>query len=371
MNFLATTTFGLEAVLRKEIKSLGLWYEAVGDGYVEFTGDEEAMSTANLWLRTADKVFLELAVFEAKSFEELFEGVFALSWSNYLEQDSAFPVAVKSYKSQLSSTPACQSIVKKAVVKKLQATYQIEEFAETGAAVEIHVWIRNNEVRVLLNTSGMGLHKRGYRPEAGEAPLKETLAAGIIYLSEWEPSKALYDPFCGSGTLLIEAAMIANQIAPGLKRTFAFEQWSWPNLDLLKKVRAEALTRKKSPPLLIFGSDKDDTVLALAKQAAATMGLDTISFSVQDILLESEFKIPVSEFTLISNPPYGLRMGEEKEVETIYRKLGALYEEHMKSNWHILTAFAAIEKVFGKQAKRRKLYNGGVQCYLYSFTEKN
>lgn len=377
MKFLATTTFGLEAVLRKELKSLSLWYEAVGDGYVSFSGEETAMCVSNIWLRTADKVFLELASFPARSFEELFEGVFALPWSDFIAEENAFPVMVKSYKSQLSSTPACQSIVKKAIVKKLQTKYQQDVFPEDAATVEIHVWVRNDEVKVLLNTSGVGLHKRGYRPEAGDAPLKETLAAGLVYLSGWKGDTPLYDPFCGTGTILIEAAMIANNIAPGLQRSFAFESWPWSNVSLIESVRAEAQAKQLAASVALYGSDSDASVLELARQSTSRAKVNNINFEELNILSGPDpfqLRTANSELTIITNPPYGLRLGDSQEVGAIYRQLSQYSHQYTQTSWHILTAFPDLERTFGKQAKRRKLYNGGIQCYLYSYaleTDKN
>ncbi|MBI4836023.1 MAG: class I SAM-dependent RNA methyltransferase [Candidatus Abawacabacteria bacterium] len=365
MRFLATCTFGLESVLKKEIKNLGLWYEEVGDGYVAFSGEEQAMSIANLWLRTADRVFLELATFPAHTFEELFQGVFALPWSQYIALENSFPVLAKSRKSQLSSTPSCQSITKKAIVKKLQEHYQIEQFMESGAEVGIHVWLLDDQAKVLLNTSGAALHKRGYRDTQVAAPLKETLAAGLVYLSDWDQHQALYDPFCGSGTILIEAAMLAKNIAPGLLRTFAFEQWSWPNKTLLVQARAEAQNKKSDKSIHIRGSDYDPEAIAAAKHSASLANVPEITFEVADIL-NSEFRIQNSEL-ILTNPPYGHRLGDEYEVREIYHKLEKVYRDCMQARWHIFTAYPDIERDFKKQAKRRKLYNGGIQCYLYSF----
>lgn len=377
MRYIATCTFGLETILRKEIKSAGLWYEEVGDGYVAFSGDESAMVTSNLWLRTANKVFLELVSFPAQSFEELFEGVFAVPWTNYLQTDTAFPVLVKSYKSQLSSTPACQSIVKKAIVKKLQEQHQIDEFSERAEKVEIHIWLRNDEVKVLLNTSGEGLHKRGYRESHLVAPLKETLAAGLVYLSEWKGDVALYDPFCGSGTILIEAAMLALNIAPGILRSFAFEDWSWTDQSLTKRIRTEAREKQITKELTIQGSDIDPEAVAIAKEYAANAGVNCIKFFEANILVRSEVRAQSSEITsefsiqnsafIITNPPYGMRIGEEEEVEQIYDQLGRYYKEWPGVSWHVFTAYPDVERVFGGRAKRRKLYNGGIQCYLYQY----
>lgn len=375
MRFIATCTFGLEAILRKEIKSLDLWYEEVGDGYVAFAGDESAMGKSNLWLRTANKVFLELASFPATSFEDLFEGVAALPWEQYISEHAMFPVLVKSYKSQLSSTPACQSIVKKAIVKKLQHTYHREEFLETEEKVEIHIWLRNDGVKVLLNTSGEGLHKRGYRESNLPAPLKETLAAGLVYISEWKGDAPLYDPFCGSGTILIEAAMLALNIAPGLMRSFAFEDWSWTDKELFENLRSDAITKKITKDVQIFGSDFDPDAIALAKQYATNAQVECIKFFEANVLhsqlltlhpeLHSAISTPHS--AIISNPPYGIRLGDEEEVEQIYDQLGRYYREWAGVRWHVFSAYPDVERAFGSQAKRRKLYNGGIQCYLYSY----
>ncbi len=363
MQLLATTTFGLEQVVTQEIKQLGYFWDLKSDGKVFFTGDEKAIARSNLWLRAADRVFLQLAKFPAKTFVELFDSVYALDWLQYLDQSSSFPVYVKSKKSQLTSTPACQSIVKKAIAKKLTAHYGIEQFAETGAEVAIHVWLEDDQALVLLDTSGVGLHKRGYRLAMGQAPLKETLAAGILLLSGWKGDTILYDPFCGSGTFALEAAQLMMHYAPGLKRQFAFQSWHWYQSAWFEEAHAEALAAIK--PLaadLIYASDHEGSQIAIAETSQAEIACPQINFFVQDALIAP---IPDAPWTLMCNPPYGIRVGNEESIIPLYERLAELRQEAKQS--FILSAFEGTEDIVGPATKRRKLYNGDIQCFLYQY----
>lgn len=364
MQLVATMAFGLEQVVAQEVKKLGYFWDRKTDGKVFFTTDDLGLARSNIWLRSADRVFLQLASFQAETFEQLFDQVFALDWARYIGIDDAFPVYVKSKKSQLSSTPACQSISKKAIVKKLQSQYHSQYFSEKSATVAIHIWLEQNQVLVLLDSSGTGLHRRGYRPAVGMAPLKETLAAGMILLNNWNAQQTLWDPFCGSGTITIEAAMIAMNIAPGQRRDFAYQEWSWYDAKFDSSAREEALAARMDVQCNIIGSDYDNSQLQLAQNHAANLGLSTIQFSERNIL---DAYTPSSPYTVITNPPYGIRIGEPEEISRIYRNLGQRIKLSPTNTWSILSAYPEVETTCGEAKKRRKLYNGDIQCYLYQY----
>lgn len=364
MQLVATMAFGLEQVVAQEVKKLGYFWDRKTDGKVFFTTDDAGIAKSNIWLRTADRVFLQLASFTAETFEQLFDQVNALDWARYIGIDNAFPVYVKSKKSQLSSIPACQSIAKKAVVKKLQQQYHSEYLSEKSATVGIHIWLEENNALVLLDTSGTGLHRRGYRPAVGVAPLKETLAAGMILLSNWQPSQTFWDPFCGSGTLPIEAAMIAMNIAPGQRRDFAYQEWDWYDTKFDEQAREEALAARVDIECTIIGSDYDPSQLQLAQNHAANLGLSKIVFLEKNILDSYQPKTP---YTVITNPPYGIRLGDAAEIRQLYQNLGRRIKDHASNSWSILSAYSEVERSCGAAKKRRKLYNGDIQCYLYQY----
>ncbi|MTI85443.1 MAG: class I SAM-dependent RNA methyltransferase [Firmicutes bacterium] len=363
----ATATFGLEAVVAREINVLGYENLKTENGKVTFVANEQAICRTNLWLRSADRVLVKMGEFEALSFEELFQQTKALPWDQWLPANARFPVKGKSIKSQLYSVPDCQAIVKKAIVEKMKETYCRDWFEETGPTFTIEVAILKDIVTLTIDTSGPGLHKRGYRKLSAEAPLKETLAAAMISLSRWQPERTLIDPFCGSGTIPIEAALIGQNIAPGLNRKFAAEEW--PNIptQYWEQAREEARDlAKRDKPLRIIGSDIDKRVLDLARYHARQAGVEKqIHFQQQSAVdLSSKFKYGY----IICNPPYGERSGEKKEVEHLYREIGKTFKGLDTWSIYLLTANENFEALFGRQAnKKRKLYNGRIKVDFYQF----
>lgn len=362
----ATATFGLEAVVGHEIRALG--YEPkVSQGRVTFQGDALAICRSNLWLRSADRVQWVLGDFEAHTFDELFDAVAAMPWADWLPRDASFPVTGKSVKSKLHSVPACQSIVKKAVVKALGKAYKLQQLPETGASFPIQFHLLNDRCQMVLDTSGWGLHKRGYRPQAGAAPLKETLAAGIVQLSRWHPDRMLVDPCCGTGTIPIEAALIGLNLAPGRHRRFAASDWALVGERAWQQAieEADALARRDRD-LRIYGNDRDGDVLKLARQSLDLAGLTgKVFFETKDF---ADFRSKIKYGFLISNPPYGERLGERKEAEALYRLFGEKHRDLEGWGCYVLTAHQDFETYFGKPAdKRRKLYNGNLRCDLFQY----
>ncbi|MCI1944960.1 THUMP domain-containing class I SAM-dependent RNA methyltransferase [Clostridium luticellarii] len=363
---IATSTFGLESVVAKELKNLGYENLKVENGRVIFHGDEMDIITCNLWLRTADRVLICMTQFKAESFEELFQGTLSVDWGSLMTEDAFMHVTGKSVKSKLHSVPDCQSIVKKAIVESMKNKYNIERFEETGAEYRIEVGILKDIVTLTVDTSGEGLHKRGYRKNSGEAPIKETLAAAMVLLSRWDPSIILADPMCGSGTIAIEAALIGKNIAPGLNRNFVSEQWRIIPEKLWKDLRKFALKSINNKEFRILASDIDGRVIRTAMNNAEKAGVDNyIAFQ----------KIPVQKFTskksggfIISNPPYGERLGKLKEAEKLYEDIGKVFSKLKEWNYFIITAHDRFEKYFGKKSnKNRKLYNGRLKCYYYQY----
>lgn len=367
VNLIATAPMGLEALVGREVKDLGYEGARVENGRVRFAGDESAICRANLWLRTADRVLVEVGEFTATSFEQLFERTRALPWDEWIARDGNFVVEGKSHQSQLSSVPACQSIVEKAVVERLKQRHNLEWFPKTGARYTIQVALVKDVATLTLDTSGPGLHKRGYRDLTATAPIKETLAASMILLSRWHPDRPFLDPLCGSGTFPIEAALIGHNIAPGLSRTFAAEGWERLPKDLWQRARDEAHDRADfDRPVEITGADNDPEVLKLARRHVRAAGLTR---SVK--LCEQPLSATSTEFHngyLITNPPYGERLGEQAEVEALYRELGLIARALKDWSVFVITPDVQFERLFGRQAdKRRKLYNGRIECQLYQY----
>lgn len=365
---IATSAFGLESVLAQEIKGLGYTDIKVENGKVTFWGDESAIARCNLWLRTADRVLLKIGEFEATSFEELFEKTKSLPWSEYIPRDANFPVAkAKSVKSKLFSLSDSQAIVKKAVVESMKKKYNTEWFEETGPLYSIQVSILKDIVTLTIDTSGEALHKRGYRKLNNEAPLKETLAAGLVLLSRWKNDRPFIDPMCGSGTIPFEAAMIGLNMAPGSRRSFVSQNWPIIPESVWKQARDEAMDMfDYDADFKVLGSDIDGEVLKFARHNVEHFGLsDYIFFQ----------KLPVSELKsgkkygfIICNPPYGQRIGEMKEVEKLYMEMGSAFRELDTWSYYILTGHPDFQKLFGKRAdKNRKLYNGRILCYYYQY----
>lgn len=364
----ATATFGLESIVANELKFLGFENIQTENGRVIFTGNEIDICIANIHLRCADRVFILLKEFKALTFEELFQGVKSISWEKYLTQDACFPIYdAKSVKSKLFSLSDIQSISKKAIVERLKEHYEASWFSEEGAKYPILVSILKDRVSVLMDTSGVGLHKRGYRQRANDAPIKETLAAGLLLVSRWNKKIPLIDPLCGSGTIPIEAAMIGANIAPGLSRSFISQNWSFIDSNLWKSVKKEAFESiDYDANLNIKGYDLDENVINLARENAENAGVEEfVSFDVKDAaLLNSEDKYGY----ILSNPPYGERLGEEKEVQRLYQKMGKSFQKLDTWGYYIITSMENFEEFFGKKAtKNRKLYNGKLKCYFYQY----
>ncbi|EGO87452.1 class I SAM-dependent RNA methyltransferase [Clostridium botulinum C] len=364
----ATAAFGLEGLVGKELKRLGCKDLQVENGKVSYIGDEECICKSNLWLRCADRVYIKLAEFKATTFEELFQGTKGIPWADYLPEDANFVVNAKSVKSALFSLSDIQSICKKAIVENLKEEYEVEWFSEDGSLYPILISILDDVVTILLDTSGEALHKRGYREKGSAAPLKETLAAALVTLSNWRYDRLFIDPFCGSGTLPIEAAMIARNIAPGLNRKFACEEWDFIISSLTwKKVRKEAYEAiMYDKEYHIFGYDIDSKIIPIARENAIKAGVDDcIHFQTQPM---NELKTHYRYGTIVCNPPYGERLNEVKEVEALYKEMGKVFDKFETWSKFIITSYDQFEKCFGKKSdKNRKLYNGRIQCYYYQY----
>lgn len=369
LQLIATAPMGLEAVVARELKELGYQDTITENGRVTFSGTLADICRCNLWLRTSDRVLIKMGEFKATTFDELFEGTKALPWHDWIPVHGEFPVEGRSHKSQLSSVPACQGIVKKAIVEKMKEKYHTEWFQENGPRYVIEVNLLNDVALLTLDTTGPALHKRGYRKLVTEAPLKETMAAALILLSRWNqnPARPFYDPCCGSGTLPIEAAMIAWNIAPGLRRTFNSEAWPVLPEELWQNARDEAIDAVRDDiPLQIAGSDIDPKAIEVAEAAAKSAGLaKEISFQtlpVTRVRLEGEYGC------IITNPPYGERLSEEKEVRKLIGQLGRLYVELPTWSFFTITPTKQFEHDFQRKAdKRRKLFNGRIECQYLQF----
>ncbi len=358
--------FGLESVLSFEIKKIGGENLTVSDGRISFDGDLSMIAKANICLATADRVLIELGSFTAKSFEELFQGVKALPLERFIGKLDAFPVKGHSLKSALFSVRDCQSIIKKAAVERLKGVYGISYFEETGALCQIQFMILKDVVTIYLDTSGAGLHKRGYRRNSNDAPIKETLASGIIDLARVRKDTVVVDPMCGSGTFLIESAFKAMNIAPGLRRRFAAQSWSCIPESIWNDERSAALEAiNKEAQFKAFGSDIDFDAVALSKSNAKSAGVaPRITVTQADIM---DYK-PIDGAVTICNPPYGERMLELKEAEELYKKMGQVLSPSKSNPCYIISPHENFETLFGKKAdKRRKLYNGMLKCQLYMY----
>lgn len=369
-NLVATAPMGIESIVAKEVQDLG--YETkVENGRVYYSGDKRAIVRSNIWLRCADRVKIVVAKFTAYTFEELFEKTKAIDWDKFLPEDANFPVDGRSHKSKLFSVSDCQSIVKKAIVEKMKKSYGVTGWLkETGARYRLEIIMLNDEATILLDTSGDGLHKRGYREKQVVAPLKETLAAAMVKLTNWNGEVPFYDLFCGSGTLLIEAAMIAQNMAPGINRKFDFEKWHWipKNLVLEERNRAEEMIDYEKE-LELYGSDIDPKMIATAQNNVEEIGLAGViefkQMSVYDFVAKKE------SGCIIANPPYGERIGEKQEVEKMYKFLGQALKDKDYWSLYLLTSHKMFEHLYGKKAtKRRKLFNGSIECTYYQYWGK-
>jgi len=367
IQLIATSAFGIEAVVGRELKWLGYSDQFIENGKVTFAGDELAICRTNLWLRTADRVLVKMGEFKAVTFEELFEKTKALPWPEWIPEDAEFPVEGKSVDSQLASVPDCQAIVKKAIVESMKKKYKRDWFEENGPLYRIEVSLLKDMATLTIDTSGAGLHKRGYRKLAGNAPLKETLASAMLLISRWKDSRVLLDPFCGSGTIPIEAALIAKNIAPGLNRSFAAEEWGIIPRELWSRAREEAKEAVRNDiELHIQGSDIDEEAISLARYHAKQAGVDEFIHlqrrDVADISSKQKYGF------IICNPPYGERLGENHEVERLYRLMGNVFKKFDTWSFYIITSHPEFERLFGRKAdKKRKLYNGRILCNYYQF----
>ena len=369
-DLIATSTFGIESITAKELRALGYEDLKIENGKVTFEGDEMDIAIANVHLRTADRVLIKMAEFEARSFEELFQGTQKVDWSKIIPIDGVMHVVGKSVKSTLHSVPDCQSIVKRAVIKSMSESYGIEQFSESGPVYKIEVAILKDVVTLTIDTTGPGLHKRGYRELAGIAPLKETLAASMLLVSRWRDDCELIDPFCGSGTILIEAAMIAQNIAPGVNREFVCETWPTMRESIFKMVRDGAKNSEKQKDIRLIGYDIDYRTLKVAMENAKKAGVDKyIEFQKRDFM---EFSTSRKYGFIISNPPYGERIGEKEILNGLYKHMGNVKKKLDTWDFNILTSFEPFEKTFGvKSTKNRKLYNGKIKCYYYQYFDNN
>lgn len=369
-NLIATVAAGLEAVVGREVRDLGINCQ-VENGKVRFSGDVRTIIETNLWLRAADRIKIVVGTFPAKTFEELFQGVFALDWENYIPLGSAFPISkAKCVKSKLHNEPSVQAISKKAVVKKLQKYFHRPErvpLMENGPEFKIEVSIVKDVATVLIDTTGSSLFKRGYRTEKGGAPIKENMAAAILQLTNWFPDKPLIDPTCGSGTFCIEAAMIGMNIAPGFNRDFAFEAWPWVDKDLVQSVRDEAERKANYDVNLdIMGCDIDARMVDIAKKNAEEAGLaDIITFKQMRL---QDLRTDKINGVIVSNPPYGERLLDDEAINVLYRDMGETFAPLKTWSKFILTSDENFEKKYGSLAdKKRKLYNGTLKVDLYQY----
>ncbi|MFD1018440.1 THUMP domain-containing class I SAM-dependent RNA methyltransferase [Thalassobacillus hwangdonensis] len=371
VTLIATAAMGLESVVANEVKQLGYEDIEVENGRVTIQADISAIPRLNLWLRTADRVKLQVGKFKAYSFDELFEQTKALPWEQFIPENGEFPVIGKSVKSKLYSVPDCQSIVKKAIVERLKQKHGVASWLkEDGAFYRTEVAIHKDTVLLSIDTSGSGLHKRGYRTGQGEAPLKETLAAALVQLTNWRPDRPFVDPFCGSGTIAIEAALIGQNIAPGFNREFASEEWEFIPGEMWEQAFNEAEELADyDQPLDITGSDIDHRMIEIAKANAMEAGLgELVQWKQRQV---KDFRPKQENGYVVSNPPYGERIGEKEEVEQMYKDLGDIMADNPSWSVYILTSHPTFEKLYGQKAsKKRKLFNGFIKTDYYQFFGK-
>lgn len=364
-----TTLFGLESIVARELKRLGYETSSVEDGRVTFVGGWDAVCRANMWIRCGERVLIKVAEFNAVTFEELFQGTKAAEWERFIGKQDAFPVKGHSLKSQLASVRDCQAIIKKAAAARLSEKYGIEWLPEEGTTYQIQFQIMKDRVTLMIDTSGAPLHKRGYRQQSNAAPLRETLAAAMADLSRWKFEYPLCDPFCGSGTIPIEAAMMKLQIAPGLNRKFAFDEFCHVSDSLRKAATDEAKSLIRDLPLEICASDIDNDCVELTVSNAEKAGVGEYIKTTQLDARKIDFDKACG--TIICNPPYGERLGKIKECEQLYREMGESFKKLDNWAYFILTSNEKFEKLFGMKAnKQRKLYNGMLKCNLYQFFMK-
>ncbi|MEG2051128.1 MAG: class I SAM-dependent RNA methyltransferase [Oscillospiraceae bacterium] len=367
INYVIPCLLGIEALIADELKAMGAENVVAENGRVLFSGDESILARANINCRFAERVQVLVGSFEARSFEELFENTKALPWEEWIGKDDAFPVKGYSINSTLFSVRDCQAIIKKAVVERLKSKYKVPWFSETGTLYQIQFSIMKDKVSLLIDTSGAGLHKRGYRLDANEAPLKETLAASLAYLARVKHYHTLYDPMCGSGTILIEGAMMAHNIAPGVNRRFSAEQWGNIPQQIWQEERERSNDLVKwDSEYASYGSDIDSDTIEIAKLNAKRAGVSSkINFFTADI---HNFEKRSEKGTVICNPPYGERMLDIADANKLYEEMGRQFEKSKGWAYYIISPSETFENFFGRPAdKRRKLYNGMIKCQLFMY----
>lgn len=367
INFVIPCLLGLEAPIAEELREMGASDVRAENGRVLFSGDEHILARANICSRFSERIQILVGTFEAHTFEELFQGTKKLPWETWIGKEDKFPVKGYSLNSDLFSVSDCQSIIKKAVVERLKTKYHVEWFKETGALYQIQFSIMKNQVSLLIDTSGAGLHKRGYRPASNAAPIKETLAAALCYFARLRDFHTLYDPMCGSGTILTEGAMLVKNIAPGLKRHFTAEGWNQIPEEIWQEERERAKSLEKTDiSFKAYGSDVDVAALKIAKENAIRAGVaDMITLKKADV---AEFNPETDRGTVIINPPYGERLMDASSVQKLYRNLGNVFTQKRGWAYYVITADEDFEKSFGRKAdKRRKLYNGMIKCQFYMY----
>ncbi len=370
-NFVATCLFGLERLVGEEIDALGYKRQKTIDGRVFFSGSIDAIARANINLRCAERVLLEVGSFTATTFTELFDGVKKIPFETIIRKDDAFPVKGHCIKSALHSVPDCQSIIKKAIVKRLSEKYNVEWFNETGVKYQIEFFILNDKVSIMIDTSGLALHKRGYRTESGAAPIRETLAAAIVKLSRPRENVRLWDTFCGSGTIPIEAALIMTNTAPGINRRFAAEDFPFIPKSVWENARNEAKEKRTlDTPFTAFASDIDTSVLKTARANVKRAGMENyVKVFCKDATTIEKDDVRT---TIVCNPPYGERLESIRTARELYKKLGVTFSKLFPWQMYIITSEEEFEKLFGKKAdKVRKLYNGMIRCNLYQYFKNN
>lgn len=360
------TIFGLESFVSRELRKLGYETSCVEDGKVTFLGDERAVCRANIGIRTGERVLIKAAEFSAVTFDELFEGTKKVRWADWIGEKSAFPVKGFCLKSQLASVRDCQAIIKKAMADSLGAAYGVNHLEETGEKYQIQFSVFKDRVTLMIDTTGDGLHKRGYRAEANAAPLKETIAAAMVMMSHWKYEYPLADPMCGSGTIPIEAAMIKRNIAPGVNRHFAAEAFAQIDKSLWEECREEARSLEKHLPLEIYAADIDGKTVETAAKNAVIAGVgDAVRPICGDV---ADFAYSAPYGTVICNPPYGERLGEKKDCEELYRIMGRQFKKLDKWSYYAITSNESFEENFGmKASKKRKIYNGMLKCNIYQY----
>ena len=367
MNYVVPCLLGLESVIADELRELDAQDVLCENGRVLFSGDEKILARANIGLRSAERVQILVGTFKAESFEELFQGTKKLPWENWIGKTDAFPVKGFSINSKLFSVRDCQAIIKKAVVERMKEKYHMSWFDETGPIHQIQFSVMKNQVSLLLDTSGAGLHKRGYRPVANGAPIKETIASSFCHIARLKPNHTLYDPMCGSGTIAIEGAMKACNIAPGLNRHFSAERWDVFDIGIWQEERERAQSLiERDCPFIAYASDIDENVLEIAKVNAEQAGVgDRIIFEKRDI---KDFERKTDRGTVIVNPPYGERLLDIEQAEKLYKIMGEKFVAERGWAYYIISPSENFESFYGRKAdKRRKIYNGMIKCQLYMY----